>query len=68
MLKRQIARSNNGIVRSKYITFDVPAEGLETVCPRLERASSNNAECSLSTPFASFARSAFSQASTTPKN
>ena len=36
MLKRQIARSNNGIVRSKYITFGVPADGLETARPRLE--------------------------------
>lgn len=33
MLKRQIARSNNGIVRSKYITFGVPADGLETAVP-----------------------------------
>ena len=30
MLKRQIARSDNGIVRSKYIAFGVPADGLET--------------------------------------
>ena len=41
MLKRQIARSNNGIVRSKYITFGVPANGLETARPRLERVSSD---------------------------
>ena len=27
MLKNQIARSNNGIERSKYITFGLPAEG-----------------------------------------
>jgi len=26
MLERQIARSNNGIVRSKYITFGLPAD------------------------------------------
>ncbi len=39
--KRQIARSNNGIVRSKYITFGVPADGLETARPRLERVSSD---------------------------
>ena len=37
MLKRQIARSNNGIERSKYITFGVPAEGLAAARPRLER-------------------------------
>jgi len=37
MLERQIARSNNGIVRSKYITFGVPAESLAIARPRLER-------------------------------
>ena len=37
MLERQIARSNNGIVRSKYITFGVPAETLAIARPRLER-------------------------------
>ena len=37
MLKRQIARSNNGIERSKYITFGVPAEGLAEARPRLDR-------------------------------
>ena len=37
MLKRQIARSNNGIERSKYITFGIPAEGVAEARPRLER-------------------------------
>ena len=37
MLKRQIARSNNGIVRSKYITFGAPADNLAAARPRLER-------------------------------
>ena len=37
MLKRQIARSNNGIERSKYITFGVPAEGVAEARPRLDR-------------------------------
>ena len=37
MLKRQIAQSNNGIERSKYITFGVPAEGIAAARPRLER-------------------------------
>ncbi len=37
MLKRQIARSNNGIVRSKYITFGVPSATLAEARPRLER-------------------------------
>ena len=37
MLKSQIARSNNGIERSKYITFGIPAEGVAEARPRLER-------------------------------
>ena len=37
MLKNQIARSNNGIERSKYITFGIPAESLDEAQPRLER-------------------------------
>ena len=37
MLKRQIARSNNGIERFKYITFGIPAADLAAARPRLER-------------------------------
>ena len=37
MLKGQIAKSNNGIVRSKFITFGISAEGVKTARPRLER-------------------------------
>lgn len=37
MLKGQIAKSNNGIVRSKYITFGIHADGVKTARPRLER-------------------------------
>ena len=37
MLERQIARSNNGIVRAKYITFGLPADNISTARPRLER-------------------------------
>ena len=37
MLKRQIARSNNGIERSKYITFALPAGDVGEARPRLER-------------------------------
>ncbi|MNW46735.1 AAA-like domain protein [compost metagenome] len=37
MLKGQIARSNNGIVRSKYITFGIHADGIGVARPRLER-------------------------------
>ena len=32
MLKGQIAKSNNGIERYKYITFGLPAEGVATWC------------------------------------
>lgn len=37
MLENQIAKSNNGIVRSKYITFGITADGIGTARPRLER-------------------------------
>lgn len=37
MLTGQIAKSNNGIVRSKYITFGIHADGIGTARPRLER-------------------------------
>lgn len=37
MLTGQIARSNNGIVRSKYITFGIHADGIAIARPRLER-------------------------------
>ena len=41
MLKRQIARSNNGIGRSKYLTFGVAAADLAAARPRLERVESD---------------------------
>jgi type IV secretory pathway VirB4 component len=37
MLKGQIAKSNNGITRSKYITFGLPAGTVGEARPRLER-------------------------------
>ena len=37
MLKGQIAKSNNGIVRSKYITFGLPAGSAAEARPRLDR-------------------------------
>ena len=37
MLKNQIAKSNNGIVRSKYVTFGIDADGISAARPRLER-------------------------------
>lgn len=37
MLTGQIAKSNNGIIRSKYITFGIHADGIGTARPRLER-------------------------------
>ena len=37
MLKNQIAKSNNGIERSKYITFGLPADRIAEARPRLER-------------------------------
>nr|WP_195465133.1 DUF87 domain-containing protein [Faecalispora jeddahensis] len=37
MLENQIAKSNNGIIRSKYITFGISADGIAAARPRLER-------------------------------
>lgn len=37
MLTNQIAKSNNGIMRSKYITFGISADNIGTARPRLER-------------------------------
>jgi type IV secretory pathway VirB4 component len=37
MLKNQLARGNNGLVKSKYITFGVEAASLKDAKPRLER-------------------------------
>ena len=37
MLKTQIAKSNNGIERSKYITVCLPADSVADARPRLER-------------------------------
>jgi hypothetical protein len=41
MLKGQIARSNNGIMRSKYITFGLPAASVMEARPRMERIESD---------------------------
>jgi len=41
MLKGQIERSNNGIVRSKYITFGINAATLAEARPRFERVESD---------------------------
>ena len=41
MLKGQIAKSNNGIVRSKYITFGLPAASTSEARPRLGRVESD---------------------------
>ena len=37
MLKNQLAKGNNGLVKSKYITFGIEADNLKTAKPRLER-------------------------------
>jgi type IV secretory pathway VirB4 component len=41
MLKGQVARSNNGIIRSKYITFGINADNIGAARPRLERVESD---------------------------
>ena len=37
MLKNQLAKGNNGLVKTKYITFGIEADDLKTARPRLER-------------------------------
>jgi len=37
MLKMQLAKGNNGLVKTKYITFGIKAENLKTAKSRLER-------------------------------
>ncbi|MDR0905510.1 MAG: conjugal transfer protein TraE, partial [Oscillospiraceae bacterium] len=37
MLKSQLDKGNNGLVKSKYVTFGIEADSLKTARPRLER-------------------------------
>ena len=37
MLQNQLERGNNGLVKSKYLTFGIEAESCKTAKPRLER-------------------------------
>ncbi|MDR1668983.1 MAG: ATP-binding protein [Oscillospiraceae bacterium] len=37
MLKNQLARGNNGLIKTKYITFGIEAASLKEAKPRLER-------------------------------
>lgn len=37
MLKSQLSKGNNGLVKTKYITFGIEAESLKVARPRLER-------------------------------
>lgn len=37
MLKMQLAKGNNGLVKTKYITFGIKAESLRAAKSRLER-------------------------------
>jgi len=37
MLKNQLAKGNNGLVKTKYITFGIEADNLKAAKPRLER-------------------------------
>ena len=37
MLKQQLAKGNNGLVRTKYITFSIEAKSVKEAKPRLER-------------------------------
>ncbi len=37
MLQNQLAKGNNGLSKTKYITFGIEADGIKTANPRLER-------------------------------
>ncbi len=37
MLKNQLSKGNNGLVRTKYITFGIEADGIREAKPKLER-------------------------------
>ena len=37
MLRDQLAKGNNGLVRTKYITFGIEAENIREAKPKLER-------------------------------
>ena len=41
MLKRQLAKGNNGLVKSKYITFSIEADSIREAKPKLERNESD---------------------------
>ena len=37
MLRDQLAKGNNGLIKTKYLTFGIDADGIKTAKPRLER-------------------------------
>ena len=37
MLQNQLARGNNGLIKTKYLTFGIDADSIKAVKPRLER-------------------------------
>ena len=41
MLKNQLAKGNNGLVKSKYITFSIEADNIQDAKPKLERIESD---------------------------
>ena len=41
MLKNQLAKGNNGLVKTKYITFSVEADNIKQAKPKLERIESD---------------------------
>ena len=37
MLQNQLAKGNNGLIKSKYLTFGIDADNIRVAKPRLER-------------------------------
>ena len=51
MLQSQLARGNNGLIKTKYLTFGVAADGLKAAKPRLERIETDLLLCTLKKRF-----------------
>ena len=42
MLQNQLARGNNGLIKTKYLTFGIDADSIKAAKPRLERTAIHN--------------------------
>ena len=47
MLQNQLAKGNNGLIKTKYLTFGIDADSIKSAKPRLERMSIENQHLAL---------------------